>query len=101
MATRIKDFDKILPLILVLPVGTHFNCMQYTYGDEAGEIAMSMQAPTQREKEAIQRVLPALNWTGRYDETLKWWRYDAVTENGIALEIYAVKEAPAGMEVPA
>lgn len=89
MATRIKDFDKVLPLILALPVGTHFDMLQY----KDGEIEFGCQATTQVEKEAIMLALPLAHWVESYvGGTCDWWRYDAVLDNGIKVDIYAVKE---------
>jgi hypothetical protein len=97
MATRIRDFDKVLPLILALPVGTYFDCWESSIDG----LELQMQAPTQRDKANIQQALGVFSWEESYEEKLNWWRYNAVTADGIKLEIYAVREAPAEQEVPA
>ena len=89
MSYRTKDYERLVPLICRLPVGTYY---------EVSTGGLFVQAKTQKKLLEVQAAFPELNWTMSFDTELKWWEYTSELE-GTRIKIYACREAPVIEEV--
>ena len=87
MATRIKDFEKIVPMILALPRDTFFDCSQYD-----NVVSLSMQA-SGKEVSRVRSAFPGVIWTKTKSDDFGWWEYDGKFD-GVKIHIYADRLGP-------
>mgnify|MGYP001603975274 CR=1 FL=1 len=86
MATKTAWFlEHGVPLLRNLPDGTFFDTKPN---------GLEFQARTLQDVHVITQAFPGTIWSKRWRKDLSWWEYSTTLLNGIALKIYAIREAP-------
>ena len=85
MSRRCESFERLVPIILQLPIDTWFSTTR--------EDRIEMQVGTQEEMRGIRQSFPGTFWKKSFDEKNKWWEYKTIV-NGVTLHVYAVHESP-------
>ena len=84
MAYRTANIEALVPYILRLPEGAHF--------DVESDGTLEMQ-PSRFKVEEIRACFPGV-WKKQYVASLGWWEYRLTLGDGTRLKIYADRKGP-------
>lgn len=84
MSFRSENIEKLIPLILRLPLKQHFDI------ERCGDLSMQASGS---EVSTLRSLFPGVLWKKHNEDTLGWWSYTATFE-GIQLKIYADRVGP-------
>jgi hypothetical protein len=90
MSRRIEEYEKLVPLICRLPIGTYYSA--------ESDGSLEAQAHDQAEMKKIRACFPGTIWKKKYEKNLNWWECQTEFE-GTKVRIYGCDESPSQCKI--